>query len=196
MHAFYSNRVRLLIGNENIPHQSSHPSCYVSWEGPQSRIIPLARFCQSALAPKKRRVSSQSTREGGAEDEIRSFCLALGGVRSRPFSILDADIPIAFPRSHHSGGPPSNYPPLGSLLASNIRCFSIITLQRLCPRYNDVIKISLESKVLQGRVTCSMWRAERVHICRKICGLGCVTPALVHAWFTQPGPRIFLHFCM
>ena len=33
-----------------------------------------------------------------------------------------------------------------------------------------------------------------VQICRKICGLGCVTRALVHAWFTQPSPRIFLHF--
>ena len=28
-----------------------------------------------------------------------------------------------------------------------------------------------------------------------VCGLGCVTRALVRAWFTQPSPRIFLHFC-
>ena len=35
-----------------------------------------------------------------------------------------------------------------------------------------------------------------IQICRKICGLGCVTRALVHAWFTQPSPRIFLHFCI
>ena len=35
----------------------------------------------------------------------------------------------------------------------------------------------------------------RVQKCRKICGLGCVTRALVHSWFTQPSPRIFLHFC-
>ena len=34
-----------------------------------------------------------------------------------------------------------------------------------------------------------------LQICRKICWLGCVTRALVHAWFTQPSPRIFLHFC-
>ena len=37
---------------------------------------------------------------------------------------------------------------------------------------------------------------KNVQMCRKICGLGCVTRALVHAWFTQPSPRIFLYFCM
>ena len=31
--------------------------------------------------------------------------------------------------------------------------------------------------------------------CRKIHGLGCVTRDLVRAWFTQPSPHIFLHFC-
>ena len=35
-----------------------------------------------------------------------------------------------------------------------------------------------------------------IQICRKICGLGCMTRALVHAWFMQPGPHIFLHFCI
>ena len=34
-----------------------------------------------------------------------------------------------------------------------------------------------------------------VQICRKICVLGCVTHVLVCAWFTQPSPHIFLHFC-
>ena len=34
-----------------------------------------------------------------------------------------------------------------------------------------------------------------LQICRKICGLGCVTRALVLAWFTQPSPCIFLHIC-
>ena len=35
-----------------------------------------------------------------------------------------------------------------------------------------------------------------VQMCSKICGLGCVNRALVHAWFTQPRPRIFRHFCI
>ena len=34
-----------------------------------------------------------------------------------------------------------------------------------------------------------------LQICRKIRGLGCVTRALVLAWFTQPSPRIFLLIC-
>ena len=36
----------------------------------------------------------------------------------------------------------------------------------------------------------------QLQICRKICGLGCVTRALVPAVFTQPSPHIFLHFCI
>ena len=34
-----------------------------------------------------------------------------------------------------------------------------------------------------------------VQICRKICGLGCVTRTLVRALVTKPSPCIFLHFC-
>ena len=43
----------------------------------------------------------------------------------------------------------------------------------------------------------SLWHNHliRLQICRKICGLVCVTRTLVHAWFTQPCPHIFLHFC-
>ena len=35
-----------------------------------------------------------------------------------------------------------------------------------------------------------------VQICKKICGLGCVTCSLVRAWFTQPSLHIFKHFCI
>ena len=38
-------------------------------------------------------------------------------------------------------------------------------------------------------------RSDYVQICRKICGLGCVTRSLAHTQFTQPSPHIFLHFC-
>ena len=41
------------------------------------------------------------------------------------------------------------------------------------------------------RFTSFMYR----YICRKICGLGCVTRALERVRFTQPSPRIFLFFC-
>ena len=41
-----------------------------------------------------------------------------------------------------------------------------------------------------------MWIQDKIQICRKICGLGCVTRSVVHAWFTQPCPRILLHFCI
>ena len=40
-----------------------------------------------------------------------------------------------------------------------------------------------------------IFKRRKVQMCRKICGLGCVTRALVNAWFTQPSPRIFWHFC-
>ena len=44
-----------------------------------------------------------------------------------------------------------------------------------------------------------MWRSFKrflhIQICRKFRGLGCVTRALVLAWFTQPSPRIVLHIC-
>ena len=39
------------------------------------------------------------------------------------------------------------------------------------------------------------WLGFIIQIYRKICVLGCVTHALVRAWFTQPSPHIFLHFC-
>ena len=35
-----------------------------------------------------------------------------------------------------------------------------------------------------------------IYVCRKICGLGCVSHSMACARFTQPSPHIFLHFCM
>ena len=42
-----------------------------------------------------------------------------------------------------------------------------------------------------SRLELRLYCWQRVQICRKICGLGCVTRALVHAWFTQPSPNVY-----
>ena len=53
----------------------------------------------------------------------------------------------------------------------------------------------LEQNVTLSRALTAFHSIGYIQICRKICGLGCVTRALVRPWFTQPSPRIFLHFC-
>ena len=42
---------------------------------------------------------------------------------------------------------------------------------------------------------CCFLLTKYIPTCRKICGLVCATRALAHMRFTQPSPRIFLHFC-
>ena len=56
----------------------------------------------------------------------------------------------------------------------------------ICTRFEQKRRMSKNLKII--------WTLY-VQICRKICGLGCVTRTLVHAWLTQPSPRIFLHIC-
>ena len=60
-------------------------------------------------------------------------------------------------------------------------------------KHDNLICIRSTSR-LELRLYC--W--QRVQICRKICGLGCVTRALVRAWFTQPSPNVYscIFVCM